>query len=490
MGSLKKEIIKGSIWIGIAKYSGILIHLLVSAILARLISPAAFGTIAVAIVILQFLNILADIGIGPSVVQYKQLTKRHLDSLFTLNIYIGVVLSIILFLLSGIIANYYADKILERACQMMSLVIFFHSLNTVPNALMRKDQRFKTIALRTLFFQLVSGGIAVWGAFHGWGIYALLVTPILTAIGVFCVNYFNYPLRYVFRMDREAVSIVSSFSIYQFAFSFFNYFSRNLDKLIIGRYFSLTQLGYYDKSYHLMILPLQNVTFVIEPVLHPILSTLQDNKHQLAEKNKKLAVYISNISFPIGLILYFCGGEIIKIVYGGQWDAAIPVFRILALSLPLQMILSTSGAIYQAAGKTNHMFYNGVLNTLLTVAGFFIAAIWFGTIESMAWAWDITLLINFLISYYIMHRFTFRIGELDFYKAQLSQIVNSIFVFIATTLICFSIDCGNIILSLLFKAIVICSLTVLYSLLFQKSNLCLMPLRKACFIIGGKWFRV
>ncbi len=468
MTSIKKEIIKGSFWIAIAKYSGIVIQLLITAILARLISPAAFGTVAVAMVVLNFLEIFADIGIGPAVVQFKQLTKRHLDSLFTLNLYIGVGLSLGLFMLSGLIADYYQDVALEKVCMLMVLVIFFNSLNVVPNALMRRDKRFRTIAIRTLFFKFTSGCIAVWGAFNGWGIYALVVTPILSAIGVFVVNYYNYPLRLVMRMSSEAVRMVSSFSIFQFAFSFFNYFSRNLDKLIVGKYFSLTQLGFYDKSYQLMRLPLQNVTFVIHPVLHPILSSLQDNKQELAEKNRKLAVVLSNISFPIGLILFFCGGELIRIVYGNQWDAAIPVFRIFALSLPLQMILSTSGTIYQAAGKTNHMFYNGMINTAVTVSGFLIAAFWNEEIEAMAWAWDITLTLNFFTSYFILHKFTLGQHAFTFYKSIIPQLLNSSVVFVILIPVYHLLEGSNLFLTLIVKSVLIIALTIIWASLFRQ----------------------
>lgn len=471
MSSIRKEITRGVFWIAVAKYSGIVIQLLITAVLARHIAPAAFGTIAVAMVVLQFLNILADIGVGPAVVQYKQLTRHHIDSLFTLNIYIGIGLSILLYFSSGIISSYYNDLALKPVCQMMAAVIFFNALNVVPNALMRKDKRFRTIALRTLFFQVFSGIIAVWMALSGWGIYALLVSPVLTAIGVFCVNYWNYPLRFVLRMDGNAIKTVASFSTFQFAFSFCNYFSRNLDKLIIGKYFSMTQLGYYDKSYHMMMLPLQNVTFVIEPVLHPILSTLQDDKHELSVKNQKLAITISNISFPIGLILFFCGGEIIRLVYGGQWDAAIPVFKILALSLPLQMILSTSGAVYQAAGQTKHMFVNGILNTAVTVIGFIVAAYWGKTIESMAWAWNITLCINFLNSYFIMHVFTLGKSAKSFYFSLLPQVINSVIVFIVMLFFTNHIQENNIIIGLLWKSVLVCLFTLISAMLFKQYDI-------------------
>ena len=470
MASVKKEIAKGVFWIAVAKYSGIVIQLVITAILARLISPAAFGTIAVAMVILHFLNILADIGVGPAVVQYKQLAKHHLNSLFTLTIYIGIVLAVVLYFLSSIIANYYDDLILEHVCQMMVIVIFFQSMNVVPNALMRKDKLFRMIAFRTLFFQVLSGCVAVFGAFHGWGIYALLVSPIMTSIGVFLVNYWHYPLRVVLQMSNEAVKMVASFSVFQFAYSFCNYFSRNLDKLIIGKYFSMTQLGYYDKSYHLMMLPIQNVSFVIDPVLHPVLSSLQDNKHELKDKNQKLAVLISNISFPIGLILYFCGGELIRIVYGNRWDAAIPVFRILALSLPLQMILSTNVPFFQAAGKTNHLFISGMLNTLCTVSGFFIAAHWGRTIEAVAWSWDITLIVNFVNTYFILHVFTLKESPFFYYKALLPQFANSAFTFIILVYVIRYIPESNLFLTLFYKLLAVVVLTLLSGLLLRQYN--------------------
>ena len=471
MASIKREVTKGVFWIAVAKYSGFAVQLLISAILARLIAPAAFGTIAVAMVILYFLNIFADIGIGTAVVQFKNLSRQHLDSLFSLNIYIGIGLGVILYVLSGFISSYYGDDVLGRVCQMMSLVILFNSLNVVPNALMRKEKRFRIIALYTLFFQLLSGCIAVWGAFHGWGIYALLVSPILTAIGVFCVNYYYFPLRYIFRLNKEAITMVSSYSAFQFAFSFCNYFSRNLDKLIIGKFFSLTQLGYYDKSYHLMQLPLQNITFVVEPVLHPILSTLQDHKHELSEKNRKLAVIISYISFPVGLVLYFCGGEIIKIIYGGQWDAAIPVFKILALSLPFQMILSTSGAIYQAAGKTNFLFYNGILNTIVTVCGFLMAAYYGRTIAAMAYAWDITLIVNFITSYYIIHKFALNETSFSFYKSLIPQVSNSGLTFLLTNVLINLAPMVNIYMAFIYKLLLVSILTFLFSCIFKQYNL-------------------
>lgn len=470
MGRLRKEFMHGVFWIALAKYSNLLINLLITAILARHIAPAAFGTIAIATVILHFLQIFTDLGIGPAIIQYKELTKQQINSIFTFSIYLGVFLALILFVLANVIAGFYEDVTLVTVCRILSVNLFFYAINIVPNGLMSREKRFRAIGIRTVSIQIICGCIAVWGAFHGWDVYALLVTPFFTAIGVFLINFYNYPQRFVARVDITPLKIISSFSIYQFLFSFCNYFSRNLDQLIIGKRFSMADLGYYDKSYRLMKLPLQNVTSVLNPVLHPVLSTLKNDKEQLCKKNTKLVTIISNFSFPTGLICYFCAAEIIRIFYGDNWDNAIPVFRILALSLPLQIILSSSGAVYQASGMTKHMFVNGMINTACTVTGFVLAAIWGQSIEAMAWAWDITLSLNFIVSYIIMYQFTFKESPLIIFRAIIPQLINSLTLFIVMFFLLQTLQDINIFVSIILKCFIIFIATVVLAKFLGQYN--------------------
>lgn len=269
--SLKSELTKGVFWIALAKYSGIFISLGITAILARHISPAAFGTMAIATVIMVFLDIFTDLGIGAAIIQFKDLTKHQLNSLFMVGCIVGLILAAGLYLLSHPVANYYDDEQLVPVCHWLAVCLLFNALNIVPNGLMLKNKRFKVVSFRTLTFQIMSGTIAIWGALHGWSIYALIVNPVITSIGVFIVNFSNYPQKLIINIDFGAVKTVWKYSSFQFLFNVVNYFSRNIDKLIIGKYFSMSDLGYYDKSYRLMLLPLSNITFVITPVLHPIL---------------------------------------------------------------------------------------------------------------------------------------------------------------------------------------------------------------------------
>ncbi|MDE5838743.1 MAG: oligosaccharide flippase family protein, partial [Paramuribaculum sp.] len=195
--AIKQELTKGIFWIGIAKYSGLLLSLGITAILARHISPAAFGTMAVATVIMAFLDIFTDLGIGAAIIQFKDLTKNQLNSLFMVGCGVGSLLAIGLFFLSTTLARYYNDIQLIPVCHCLSITLLFNAFNIVPNGLMLKNKRFKIVSLRTLSFQIISGGVAIWGACNGWGIYALLVSPVITSIGVFAVNIYNYPQRLI-----------------------------------------------------------------------------------------------------------------------------------------------------------------------------------------------------------------------------------------------------------------------------------------------------
>ena len=471
MPSIKAEIAKGVVWTAVAKYSGLFISLGVTSVLARNVSPSAFGTMAIATVITAFLDIFVNAGIGTAIVQFKNLSKRQINTLFLLGGLLGLFFGGILFFTSNLISEYYEDEQLINICRLLCVCMFFNALNIVPNGLMMKAKRFKTVAIRTLIFQVLSGTAAVLAALNGWGIYALIISPIFTAIGVFCFNFYNYPQRLYIKMDWTAVRMVWSYSSFQFLSYFANYFSRNIDKLIIGKYFSLSELGYYEKSYRLMQLPLQNITYVISPVLHPVLSSLQDQKSELGIKNRRLTELLSQISFPLGIALYFCAYEIVMILFGHNWEAAVPIFQILSWSVPFQMILSTSGALYQAAGKTNHMFFVGIINTIVTVLGFIIAARCFKTLDAMAWAWDITLIINFVNSYLAMNKFTFGYSARKFFSTLIPQLINSAVTLVVSFLLIHLFSIHSLVVGLIYKLVVVGSMTIIMATILRQYNI-------------------
>ena len=158
---VKKQLISGVFYTAIAKYSGIIISLIVTAILARLITPDEFGVVAIATVIISFFGLFSDIGISAAIVQHKDLTTAELSDIFSFTFWVGVILSFAFFGSSWLIANYYDSPILRIICQLLAINLFFASANIVPKAIFYKTKEFKFIAMSSFVIQIICGALAV-----------------------------------------------------------------------------------------------------------------------------------------------------------------------------------------------------------------------------------------------------------------------------------------------------------------------------------------
>ena len=281
MAEDKKILLNGVFWNAIQKYSGLVVNIAVSMVLARLLTPEDFGIVAIATVLISFLTMICDMGIGPAIIQRQDLEQKDLDNIYSFTLYVGMGLSLLLFVSSWGIANFYQIEQLKFICQILSVVVLFSAMNMVPNALMTKNFKFREIAKRTLILQVVSGIISVIAAFVGAGVYSLLISPIFTAIGIFFYNRLYFKLSFHLRVGFYSIRKIFSYSAYQFMFKFINFFSANIDKIIIGKTISPALLGQYHKAFQLVQLPLSNVDSVITPVLHPLLAKYQSDKDVL-----------------------------------------------------------------------------------------------------------------------------------------------------------------------------------------------------------------
>ena len=406
--TVREEMVHGVFWTAVKKYSGAVIQLAITAVLSRLLTPQDFGIVAIASVSLNLLSRFSGLGIGSAIIFRQDLSKENLESIFSISVYAGIILAALLFCLAHPIAKFYGNESLVLICGILSVNLLFATWNTIPGALMLKNKRFMFIAWRTLVLQIISGGAAIIAAFKGMGMYALLIPPVFTGCMVLLINYRQYPIRFHWRPGMAGFRKIRSFSLFQCLFNIPIYLLRNLDKLVIGKYFGVAELGYYSKAYNLMLLPMQNIVYVVSPVLLPVLAPFQYDYRNLADKSNKIVRIFVIIGFPLSVFFYHTAGDIVSIVYGDGWAPTIPVFRMLALSLPFQMSWSVTASLFQAAGKTNWLFRRGMSDALFTVLGFIFAAIYFHTLEAMAWAWTAVSVINALIAYVFLYKFVLK----------------------------------------------------------------------------------
>ena len=417
--SLKKDLFSGVFYTAVARYSGLIVSLVIAGVLARLIPPEDFGVVAVATVIISFFGIFSDLGVGAAVIQNKILTDGDLSKIYSFTVWTGVLLAVLFFAASWPIAAYYEKSILKSLCQWLSVNLLFASVNIVPNALLHKAKRFRFLAVRNLVVQVGGGAVSIVAALCGAGLYALIVNPILSSVLLFVLSYRAYPQRLRPTFGLDAIRKIFSFSAYQFLFNAINYFSRNLDKLLIGKCMGMTPLGYYEKSYRLMMLPLQNITHVISPVMHPVFSEFQHDLQRVRTSYEKIVRLLAFIGFPLSVFLWFAAQEVVLIIFGSQWMPSVPVFRILSLSVGVQIVLASSGGIFQAANDTRSLFVSGAFSATLNVAGILVGIFVFRSLEAVAWCICVTFTINFVQCYWMMYRVTFAKSRLSGFCRQL-----------------------------------------------------------------------
>ena len=154
-----RQLASGVFYTSIAKYAGIVVTLVVSGVLARLFTPEEFGVVNIATVVIAFFAIFSDLGIGPAVIQHKNLDKRDLGGIFSLTLWSGAFMALLFFAASGLIASFYDDSAeLRNILRILSANLFFAAANIVPNGLILKEKRFRFAAVRSLSVQVVGGG--------------------------------------------------------------------------------------------------------------------------------------------------------------------------------------------------------------------------------------------------------------------------------------------------------------------------------------------
>lgn len=467
--STKKNFLIDVSYFAVSKYTGIIVSIIISAILARILSPEDYGIVAIATVFIVFFNLFSDMGISPAIVQNQCLTNNDISDIFGVTFWMGIILGGLFYIASSPIAHFYNHKILEPVCQWLSLVLFFSSINIVPEALLYKDKKFKIIAVRNFLIQILCGLLSVIAAFRGMGIYALLLSPLLSGFFLFSVNEYFLRQKIHILPSLQPIKKIFSFSAFQFLSSCVNFMGNNLSSLIIGKVLSVSELGIFDKATRVIQIPLSNINGVITPVLFPYLSDEQGNLQHMFDVFKRINKILVTISFPIAAGLCMCSREIILILYGPKWSAAILCFSIMSVTVAMQISSVSVSAVLQASGRTNISFKMGALNTCVSLLGLIIGAFVFRSIESIAIMGTISSTWSAIFSLSVVYIKSFNESPMIFFRYALKPFSFFVLMVIAGILLDSFADL-NVIVSCIVKVLSWMIATFIFLKFFTQYN--------------------
>lgn len=391
----------GMIFTAIGQYSNIVIQLLINVILSRLIPVEEFGVMANVQVFLVFFQMMVTAGLGPAIIQNRKLESKDYGILFNYTIVFSIILTIAFGLFGYFIAALYQNPIYKSLFWYMSIIIFCEGINVVPTALLNKELRFRTLNLRLLFCNLVGAIFGIIAAFSGLGVYALIISVAVPAVTTLFLNFSVVKIKYTRNMNLQPLKSIWQFARNQLSFTILNYFSRNSDNLLIGKFLGSVPLANYQKSYQLITMPNTVFLGIISPVLQPVLSQHQDDVKLIRGMFLKIIRVLGLIAFPVTVFMVLNAQEIIIFLFGQRWYGAVTPFAILSFSIWAQMLTSVTGSIFMARNHSHTLLKAGMVSTSI-ILPLTIMGVLFSSITTVAIFVCFAYIINFLSSYWIL----------------------------------------------------------------------------------------
>ena len=399
MTTLKHQAASGVKWSTVSQVSRQGTMLLTTIILARLLTPSDFGLVGMAMVVIGFIEMFKDLGTSAAIIQKKEIPESLLSSIFWVNAGFGILSMAVLFFGAPLGGLFFHEHLVIPILRVLSFGFFISCISILQKAILERSLAFHTLAKIEITAVACGSVTGVGLALLGARVWSLVFQSLTTVLVTTILLWLSSPWKPKWVFYWQEVRSISSYSLNLVGFKIFNYFARNMDYLLIGRYLGALELGYYTLAYRILLFPLQNISGVVVRVMFPVYSSIQDDNLRFSRAYLKVAATIALITLPMMMGVFALARPFVLSVFGEQWRPVILLIMILAPIGMIQSVGTTVGAIYLAKGRTDWMFRWGIVAGLFLMIAFVIGLHW--SIMGVAAAYAIASLILFYPSFAI-----------------------------------------------------------------------------------------
>jgi PST family polysaccharide transporter len=389
--NLKSKAVKGAGINVVAQFLGLIAHTVGVIVLARLLQPKDFGQVAMVTAFsLWFMNFGVN-GFPEFIIQKKQISDEEINSIFWLHVIIATVLALGFTFLGFFLVYFYSEPALWGIAVAMSTSFVLMALSTSHLALLKRDMKFTSIACIELIAVIMSIVFSVAAAVGGMSYWAVVIRqltlPVVSVIGawILCPWRPGYPTHLSLALPglKYAVQVYGNFSI--------GYLTRNIDKVLLGKYHGAGHLGNYDRAYHLSSLPANQLLSPLHSVALATLSRLTNDKERFIKYYTKAVAMVTFLGTLAALILTLSAETLIAMLLGPTWSDAGPVVMAFGPGIAAMLIYGTHTWLHLSLGTPNRWLRWNIFASIITIAAFLIAAP-YGAV-AMAVAYSATLYI-------------------------------------------------------------------------------------------------
>jgi O-antigen/teichoic acid export membrane protein len=374
--SLRGAAVSGVAWTVLRVVASRLTGSVVFIVLARLLDPHAFGIVALASVFVVLISLLVESGFGEALIQRRELTRTDLDTAFWANNALSVSFALLVLVGADLLSTPFGEPQLAPVLRVLSLVFLCSALASVPQAILRRDLRFRALTIRTIAATTGGGIVGVAMAAAGAGVWSLVGQMIATAVIGTTTLWRTCSWRPGLAVSRQSLTELTSFSAKVLGERLAFFTSRRADDLLIGLVLGPVALGLYAAAYRLLLLFTELVIWTIEGVAFPLLSRLQHDAERAKRAFYTITELCCGLAIPSFLALAVLAPEIIRVTLGPGWDASIPVMQVLApVGIP-QVAIYCNKAAFNAAGRPDVSLRIAVGSAVANVIGFVVSVQW------------------------------------------------------------------------------------------------------------------
>ncbi|WP_262493630.1 lipopolysaccharide biosynthesis protein [Maribacter hydrothermalis] len=436
-------------WSSLEKFSVQGVSAIIGIVLTRLLEPVEIGNIGLLIVFISFSQVFIDSGFSTALIQKQNRSKEDINTVFVFNFMVAVICYTLIWVAAPYISDFYEVPKLTAFIRLLSVCLFFNAAITIPQTLLTIKMDFKSMAKVNVSASIISGFIAIYLAYKGFGelalIWQILIKTLITAVYIWVIV--NYKPKFEFNL----ISFKSLFSFGSklLISSLLNNITNNIASLFIGKVISVKSLGYYSRGTQFADMVFGPMYSVYNSVFLPSLSAIQNEKELLVSQTRGIIKMSSSLVFPLFFFLAVVAKPMIILVLTEKWIAAAPIMSIICIARAITIISSININLLYAIGRSDlvlkQQYYKLLVRIIFLLISLKFGIIWIAVAELLATT------VHFFINTYYPSKYM-KYGALAQINDAKGSILISILLSIITLLLFHFIT--NIILQIIISMII------------------------------------
>lgn len=391
-----KSVLSNLIWRFLERSGAQIVTFIVSIVLARILDPKVYGTVALVTIVITLLQVFVDSGLGNSLIQKKNADDTDFSTVFYFNVAMCSTLYLVLFLCAPLIANFYEEPTLTPVIRVLGITLIISGLKNVQQAYVSKNMLFKRFFFATLGGTIGSAVLGIIMALYGFGVWALVGQHLFNLIVDTIILWVTVKWRPKLLFSFRRLKGLFSFGWKLLVSSLIDTTYKELRQLIIGKKYSGEDLAYYNKGQHMPNLIIVNVNSSINSVLLPTMSKEQSNKDVVKAMTRRAIKTSSFILWPFMVGLGVCAEPIVRLLFTAKWLPCVPFLRIFCFTFAFYPIHTANLNAIKAMGRSDLFLKLEITKKIIGIA-LLLSTMWFG-VMAMAYSLLVSTVISSIIN--------------------------------------------------------------------------------------------